>query len=78
MDDDTCIIISSINFGDFCSLSNLVLSHVIKWFAPNKLVLNLDRIKIVNSVTNNSPHSAPHIGYKEDCGRDCKCKFITS
>jgi len=29
----------------------------------------------MNSVTNNSPHSAPHIGYKEDCRRDCKCKL---
>jgi len=51
-------------------LSNLVLSHVIKWFVPNNLVLNLDKTNIMNYVTNNSPHSTPHIGYKEDCRRD--------
>jgi hypothetical protein len=38
--DDTSVIISSRNFEDFCSVSNLVLSHTIKWFAANNLVLN--------------------------------------
>ena len=37
---DSCVIISSRNFADFCSMSNLVLSCVIKWFAANSLVLN--------------------------------------
>jgi hypothetical protein len=31
--DDTSIIISSQNFKDFCSVSNLVLSCMNKWFA---------------------------------------------
>jgi hypothetical protein len=39
-DDDTSVINSSRNFEDFCSLSNLVLSHMIKRFAANNFVLN--------------------------------------
>jgi len=42
--DDTRVIISSRKFEDFSSVSNLVLSHMIKWFAANNLVLNLDKI----------------------------------
>jgi hypothetical protein len=37
---DSSVIISSRNVEDFCSMSNLVLSCVIKWFAANNLVLN--------------------------------------
>ena len=33
---DTSDIISSRNFEDFCSVSNLVLSDMIKWFAAYK------------------------------------------
>jgi len=40
--DDISVIISSRNFEGFFSLSNLVLSHTLKWFAANRLVLNLD------------------------------------
>jgi hypothetical protein len=40
--DDTSVIISSRNFKDFCSVTNLVLSHMIKWFAANNLVINLE------------------------------------
>ena len=36
--DDMSVIISNRNFGDFCTMSNLVLSHVIDLFAANKLV----------------------------------------
>jgi hypothetical protein len=36
-----------------------------KWFAANKLVLNLDKTSIMNFITNNSAHSTLHIGYKE-------------
>jgi len=53
------------NFKDFSSLSNLVLSHTIKWFAANYLVLNLDKMNIMKFVTKNSAHSTLHIGYKE-------------
>jgi hypothetical protein len=38
--DDTSVIITSINFEDFCSMSNSVLSHVIECIAANNLVLN--------------------------------------
>jgi len=40
--DDTSVFISSRNFKDFCSVANLVLSHMIKWFAANNLVINLE------------------------------------
>ena len=55
---DTGIIISRRNFRDFCSVSNLVLSHMIKWFAANNLVLNLDKINVMKFI-------ALHFGYKE-------------
>ena len=35
--DDTSVIISSRNFTDFFSVSNLVPSHIVKLFAANKL-----------------------------------------
>jgi hypothetical protein len=41
--DDISVIISSINFEDFCSVSDLVLCHTIKWFADNSTVLSLDK-----------------------------------
>jgi len=63
--DDTSVIISSKNYKDFCSVSNLVLSHMIKWFAANNLVLNLDHMNIMKFITKNSTHSILHIGYKE-------------
>jgi hypothetical protein len=62
-DDDAGVIISSIKFEDFCTISNLILSHVTEWFAANKLVLNLEKTNIMKSVTNNSPHCAVTIGY---------------
>jgi hypothetical protein len=45
---------------------NLVLYHMIKWFAANNLVLNLDKTNIMKFITKNSPHSTFHISYKED------------
>ena len=63
--DDTTVIISSRHFEDFCSVLNLVLSHMIKRSAANKLVLNLDKTNITKFITNNSSHSALCIGYKE-------------
>jgi len=37
-----------------------------KWYAASSLVLNLDRTKIIEFVTNNSPQSALDIGNKEN------------
>lgn len=54
---ETCNTSTSISFP----LLSLVYSHMIKWFAPNKLVLNLDKANIRIFVTN----SALHIGYTE-------------
>jgi len=77
--DDTSVIISSINFEDFCPLSNLVPFHVIKLFAANNLVLNLDKTNIMTFITNNSSHSTLHIGYKEKYIQDTvNTKFLSS
>jgi hypothetical protein len=54
---DTSFLISSINFEDFYSVSDLVLFHIIKWFAANKLVLNLYKTNIMKFITRNSLHS---------------------
>jgi len=62
--DDTSVIISSRNFKGFCSVSNLGLSHMIKWLAGNS-VINLDDMKAVKFIIQNSSHSTVHNGYKE-------------
>jgi len=49
--DDTSVIISSRHFTDFCSLSNLFLCHIIKWFAANNLGLNLDKTNVLKFIT---------------------------
>jgi len=59
--DDTSVIISSRNFTGFLSVSNLVPSHIVKLFAANKLVLNLNEITFI---TKNSSHSTLCIGFK--------------
>jgi len=61
----TNVIISSRNFEDFYSLSNLVQSCIIKWFAANNLVLNFDNMNIMKFITKKSSHSTLHIDYKE-------------
>ena len=48
---DNSVIISSRNFNYFCSVSNLVPSRMIKWFAANNLVLNLDKMNIIKFIT---------------------------
>jgi hypothetical protein len=65
--DDNSVIIAIWNFRDFCSMSDLVLSYIIKWFAANNLVLNLGKMNIMKfvTVTKNSSHSTLHIGYKD-------------
>jgi len=44
--------LQSRNFEDFCSVSNLVLSHMIKWIAANHLVLNTDKTNIKKKCKN--------------------------
>jgi hypothetical protein len=56
-------------------VSDLVLSHIIEWFAANYLVLNLDKMNIMKFITKNSSHSTLHIGYKEVCRRDSEYKI---
>jgi len=43
------------------SLSNLVLSRMIKWFAAISLVRNLDKTNIMKFITKNLSHSTLHI-----------------
>jgi hypothetical protein len=38
---------------------------MIKWFATNNLILNVDKINTVKLITKNLSHSTLHIGYKE-------------
>ena len=60
-------------------MSNLVLSHKIKWFAANNKFLNLDITNIMKSITKNSSHSTFHIGYKENCIKErVNTKFLGS
>ena len=60
------------NLEDFCSVSNSVLSHMIKW-----LVLNLDKTNIMKFITNNSSHATQHIGYKEKYRKETvESKFL--
>jgi hypothetical protein len=75
--DDTSVIISFINFEHFCSVSNIVLSRVIKWFDANNLVPNLDKTNIMKLTTKYSPHSNLHIGYKDKyVGERVNTKFL--
>jgi hypothetical protein len=62
---DTSAIISSKNLGDFCMLSNRVLSLISKWFAANKLALNLDKTNIIKFTTINEPQCPLSIGYND-------------
>ena len=62
--DNTSVIISSRNFEDFCSVTNSVLSRLIKLFAANNLVINLDKTSIMKFITKNSSHSALYMVIK--------------
>jgi hypothetical protein len=44
----------------FCPMARLILSHMIKWFGANKLLLNLDKTNIMKFPTINSPCSTLH------------------
>jgi hypothetical protein len=63
--DYSSAIITNRNFEDFYSVSNLVLSHMIKWFAVNKLVLNLDKMNVMKYIRKISSHCRVNVGYKE-------------
>jgi hypothetical protein len=65
--DDASVTISRRNFEDFSSVSNLVLFHMIKWFAANNLVLNFHKTNIMKFVTKNLSHSTLHSGYTGNC-----------
>jgi hypothetical protein len=51
--DDTSVIISGKNLGDFCILSNRVLSHMNKSFSANKVFLILDKTNVIKFITKN-------------------------
>jgi hypothetical protein len=74
---DTSVIITSRNFEDFSSVSNSVLSHMIKLTAANNFVLNIDKTNIMKSITKNSAHSTLYIGYRElHIGEIMTIKFL--
>ena len=62
--DDTSVIISEMRRFLF-SVKSSSICHIIKWFAANNLVLNLDKTNIMKFITKNSAHSAFLIEYKE-------------
>jgi hypothetical protein len=62
---DMSVLISSKDFDDFCTISNTVLSHMIKWFTANKMALNMDKTNIIRFKTNNTPQYDLCIGYNE-------------
>jgi len=43
---------------------------MIKWFAANNLVINVDKMNIMQFITKNSSHSTLHIGIKEKYTED--------
>jgi hypothetical protein len=50
---------------------------MVEWLTANKLVLNLDKANTMKFITNNSPHSALRIGYKEKYIEEMvKTKFL--
>jgi hypothetical protein len=53
--DVTSVTISSKHFGDICSVSNIVLSRMSKWFSVNKLALKVGKINRAKFVRNNAP-----------------------
>jgi hypothetical protein len=42
-------------------MSNIVLSHMSKWFIVSKLALNLDKMNIKKFIMNNSPNGSRRI-----------------
>jgi hypothetical protein len=58
------ILITTRNFEDFSSVSNLVLSRMIEWFKVNKLVLTLEKTNIIKLETLNSSLCTLTIDYK--------------
>lgn len=49
--DDASVIIYSTNFDEFCTTSNIILSHMSKRFTVNKLTLNLGKIYVIKFMT---------------------------
>jgi hypothetical protein len=64
--DDMSVIFSIKNLVNFCMLSNKVISFMGKWFAANKLTLNLDRTNIIKYITYNSPQFLINFGYEDN------------
>jgi hypothetical protein len=46
-----------------CTVSNVVLFYMSKWFDTTKLVLNLDKTNIIKLIRNSSPYCALSIGH---------------
>jgi hypothetical protein len=56
---DMNVIISNKNFDELCTMPNIVLFHMSKWFTAKKFALNLDKTYFT-IITNNSQHASSH------------------
>jgi hypothetical protein len=63
--DDTSAIISNKNSDNFFMLSNRIASLKSKWFAVNKLTMNLDKTNIIKCITYYSPQFFISTGYED-------------
>jgi hypothetical protein len=75
--DDTSVIISRKMFDDFCRISNTLLCRMCKWFAANRLALNLDKTNIIKFRANNCPQHVLNVGYNGKCiDQSVNMKFL--
>jgi hypothetical protein len=63
--ENTSVLIYKDNYDDFQQTSNLVLSHMSKWFEENQLVLNMEKTSMLKFKTSNVPHRPLTIRYKQ-------------
>jgi hypothetical protein len=65
------------NIDDFCMLSKGVLSLMSKWFAADKLELNLNKTNMIKFTTINVPQRPLSIGYNDKfIEKSAQTKFL--
>jgi hypothetical protein len=55
--DDTSVLVTDNNYGNFKQKAGLVLSCINKWFQANRLVLNIEKKNFVKFTPKNSLHA---------------------
>jgi hypothetical protein len=73
--DETDVIISGENFYNLCLMSNIVVSHMHKWFTANNLTLNPGKTSVIKFIMNNSLPYVLSIGYNDKI-YSIVCKLI--